>query len=394
MIKDKNFLLLFPYPSEPDGQSLQGNLLLKGMLDLGYKVFPCDRANNEQKWWAYEHYKPDIVIGTGYWGDTPDLITDTLEHGFQPVPWLNADGWVANYHDILNKLPLLLVTSKWVKETYERDGVKGEHIQVAHIGFDPLVFYPVPENDSSRLHLRKLLGVEEDEKMILIIGGDVTSKGAQEMLKALAKIDKEFPKWKLVFKVWDSFSAKNHGKEESQLIKELELPEEKIKYLEGKFAPEFIAALLNACDIYAAPSRLEGFGMIQVEAQACGKPVISINAGGPADTIVHGKTGYLVDVGEEIQLVSEWALPRHGFAKKQMIYFDQPKTFAYRANIDQLAECVLKLLKDDELRKEMGKAAAKHALDNFHYIKTTQDLLNIIEKNIFSKEIKLELSSS
>ena len=67
-----------------------------------------------------------------------------------------------------------------------------------------------------------------------------------------------------------------------------------------------MASLINACDIYCAPSRLEGFGMIQLEAQACGKPVISINVGGPKDIILHEKTGYLVDVEHEIKLESEY----------------------------------------------------------------------------------------
>ena len=49
------------------------------------------------------------------------------------------------------------------------------------------------------------------------------------------------------------------------------------------------------------------------------------------------------------------------------LVFDKPKTFAYRANVDQLAEYTLKLLKDDKLREEMGKNAAEHALKNFHY---------------------------
>ena len=50
------------------------------------------------------------------------------------------------------------------------------------------------------------------------------------------------------------------------------------------------------------PSRIEGFGMIQVEAMACGKPVISINVGGPAETIIHNKTGFLAKVSEEVLL--------------------------------------------------------------------------------------------
>ena len=54
--------------------------------------------------------------------------------------------------------------------------------------------------------------------------------------------------------------------------------------------------ILNAADIYAAPSRLEGFGMIQVEAMSCGIPVISINECGPKETIIHNKTGFLAKV--------------------------------------------------------------------------------------------------
>ena len=45
--------------------------------------------------------------------------------------------------------------------------------------------------------------------------------------------------------------------------------------------------------------------MIQVEAMACGKPVISINKGGPAETIIHGKTGFLAGVAEEVKLNEE-----------------------------------------------------------------------------------------
>jgi starch synthase len=57
--------------------------------------------------------------------------------------------------------------------------------------------------------------------------------------------------------------------------------------------------LLSACDIYAAPSRLEGFGMIQVEANACEKPVIAIDAMAFRDTMVHGETAFLAKVAEE-----------------------------------------------------------------------------------------------
>jgi alpha-maltose-1-phosphate synthase len=374
-------LVLYPHPPEPDGVSMQGHYLIKGLRELGVEVMPCDRANSLEKLHVYKSFQPDVVIGIGFWGDTPEIVHSPLNHGLKVVPWFNADGWVANYHHTLNDLPLLAATSNWVKQTYMRDGLTGNNIQVCHIGYDPETFHPINDLESIK-KLRGMLGIQDDEKMIFTAGGDVTSKGAQEMLKALAKIDDQFPNWKYVLKTYDSFSAEDHGHEEEDLIEELGLDKNKIIYLQGKYSPEFMASLLNACDIYAAPSRLEGFGMIQVEAMACGKPVISINVGGPKDTIIHEKTGFLVDVETEIKLPSEWAYDWMGFEDKHKIVFDKPKTFAYRANIDQLADYTLKLLKDDILREQIGKNAAEHALKTFNYKITAQKMLDLINQHV------------
>jgi alpha-maltose-1-phosphate synthase len=374
-------LVLYPHPPEPDGISMQGHYLIKGLRELGVEVMPCDRANTLEKLHAYKNFQPDVVIGIGYWGDSPEIVHSPLNHGLKVVPWFNADGWVANYHRILNDLPLLAATSNWVKQTYIRDGLTGNNIQVCHIGYDPETFYPTNDLESIK-KLRGLLGIQDDEKMIFTAGGDVTSKGAQEMFRAIAKINDKFPNWKYVLKTYESFSAEDHGHEEEDLIEELGLDKNRIIYLQGKYSPEFMASLLNACDIYAAPSRLEGFGMIQVEAMACGKPIISINVGGPKDTVVHEKTGYLVDVETEVKLPSEWAYDWMGFEDKHKIVFDKPKTFAYRANIDQLADYTLKLLTDDSLREQMGKNAAEHALKNFHYKIISQRMLDLINQHV------------
>ncbi len=383
--KDKikmKILVLYPHPPEPDGVSLQGHYLIKGLRELGVDVMPCDREDNLQKLHTYKAYEPDVVLGIGCWSEFPEVVQSPMNHGLKAVPWFNADGWVANYHDRLSALPLIIATSNWVKATYIRDGVKGDNIHVAHIGYDPEVFHPLPKNDPRIKELRAMLGINEDEKMIFTAGGDVTSKGAQEMLRAIKKIEKDFPNWKYVLKVNESFSAEDHGIEEEELIEKLGINKDKVIYLAGKYSPEFMAMLLNACDIYAAPSRLEGFGMIQVEAMACGKPVISINVGGPRDTVVDGKTGFLVDVNYEVKLDSEWAYPWMGFEEKHKIVFPEPKTFAYRADVDQLAERTLKLLTDEKLREDMGKAAAEHARDKFNYVTTAKRILDLIEEHV------------
>jgi len=377
-------LLLYPYPLEMDGQSLQGHYLARGLRELGVEVMECSRNNNLQKLWTYKSFNPDAVIGIGFWGDSPDVLYSPLNHGLKAVPWFNADGWVANYHDTFNNLPLMCVTSNWVKQTYIRDGLHGNNIHVCPIGYDPDVFKPIPMHDKKVQKLRELLGIQPDEKMIFTAGGDVTSKGAQEMMQAIAKFQDKFPNWKYVLKVNEGFSAEDHGIEEDKLIEKLGFDRNRITYLSGEYSPSFMAMLLNACDIYAAPSRLEGFGMIQLEAQACGKPVVSINVGGPKDVIKHNETGFLVDVSHEIKLDREWAYPWMGFEEKHQITFPEPKTFAYRADINQLAECTLRLLQDDNLRKQMGEAAARHAFENFHYKVSAKIMLDLLKENLIN----------
>ena len=142
--------------------------------------------------------------------------------------------------------------------------------------------------------------------------------------------------------------------------------------------------------IYAAPSRIEGFGMIQLEAQACGKPVISIDVGGPRDTIIHGETGFLAEVASEIRLESEWVTKKMGFERRHRMKFPEPKTFAYRANVDQLAEYLLKLATDAKLRNKMGKAAAQHAYDTFNYRITAKHIADLIKKYVLKERNAVE----
>ncbi len=374
--------VLYSHPVEPDGLSIQGNLLYRGLKEMGVDVMPCHYSPSFQKQWTFDAFKPDVAIGVGCWTYTPDIIFNPQNSGVIPVPWFVANGWVANYHKVLSELPLVFTTSQWVKDTYKRDGVDVKNYRNLPIGFDPDEIKPIPKNDPKVIKLREMIGIQPHEKMILTIGGDVTSKGAQEMFKALVEVDKEFKDWKYVLKTWESESAEVHGVEEDILLDSLGLDRGKIQYLSGAFSHDFMPYLLSAADIYAAPSRLEGFGMIQMEAEACGVPVISINVGGPVDTIVHGETGFLAEVGEEVKLTEEWAYEGMGFSADHKIKFSEPKTFAYRASIPDLKKYILQLLTDDKLREEMGRKGAEHALKNFHYKVVAEKAFKMLKENI------------
>jgi len=374
--------VLHAYPPEPDGLSIQGYLLYRGLKELGVDAMPCHFSPSFQKQWLFNAFKPDVVIGVGCWSNAPDIIYSPQQNNIIPVPWFVADGWVANYQKTISELPLVFTTSTWVSSTYKRDGVDIKNFKVLPIGFDPIEIKPIPKTDPKIIKLREMLGIQPHEKMILTIGGDVTSKGAQEMIKALAEIDKDFKDWKYVCKASESECAENHHREEEALIESLGIDPGKIIYMTGMYSHDFMAYLLSACDIYAAPSRLEGFGMIQMEAEACGIPVISINIGGPVDTIVHEKTGFLADVGESIELKEEWAHTDMGFEAKHKIKFDKPKIFAYRASVPDLVKYTKLLLTDDKLRGEMGKNAYDHVMTNFQYKDIAKKCLRFLEEGL------------
>ena len=374
-------MMLSPSPAELDGISLQGEYLYKGLRENGYNCRPCNRKPGFEKEYLYRSFKPDVAIGVGFWGDTPNLILDPQKHGITPVPWLNADGWIANYHEILEKLPLIFVTSNWVKETYRRDGVFNRNMHPMPIGVDTEQMKPITRDNPRVREMREMLGVKPDEKMILTIGGDTTSKGFQEVLRALGKIGDGFTKWKYVGKGWENRQPTYHYKAESAIIKEFGF-RKKVKYVDGPMSRDTMRVLLAAADIYAAPSRIEGFGMIQVEAMACGIPVLSIDAGGVKDTVLHKETGFLAKVGETVELEQEWVYKDMGFKRKQVIKFDKPKTFAYRADVDDLAQYLLKMLQDDGMMEKMGKRAREHAAKNFDYRKTSLDMARIIEQKL------------
>jgi glycosyltransferase involved in cell wall biosynthesis len=92
-----------------------------------------------------------------------------------------------------------------------------------------------------------------------------------------------------------------------------------------------IPRILRSSDVLVCPSLFETYGMSNVEAMACGVPVVSTNVGGPTETVVEGETGFLVPPCE-------------------------PRPLAAR---------VLELLGDPTLRQTMGAAGRRRVLEEY-----------------------------
>jgi glycosyltransferase involved in cell wall biosynthesis len=359
-------LVLYDYPPSPGGLATQGDLLYRGLFEMGIDVHAVHYESAQEKEWYYRWFKPDVVVGVGYWGYTPQLIIHPQRHGVQPVPWLVADGYIANYQEILNALPLILVTSNWVKEMYVRDGIEGGKIEVLPVGCDTDAFIPYSMSDPKIVAVREALGVTPDQLMILTVGRDAASKGAQEVMQALAIIDHKAPKWKYICKVWPQQRTKVQNLADREMATNLGI-DKNVYYATNTISRNFMPYLIGACDIYAAPSRLEGFGMPQVEAGACEKPVLGINAMGMLDTLIHGETAFLANVATKIVVDHVMLGGESGFEDKHRVEFEEPRTVDYRANVHDIAKYLLELMNDAALREKMGKAGRKRVVANFDY---------------------------
>ena len=374
-------LVMYEYPPTPGGLATQGDLLYKGLMELGVDVHAVHFESNQEKEWYYRWFKPDVAVGVGYWGYTPHVILNPLQFGIQPVPWLVSDGYIANYQDILNSLPLILVTSNWVKEMYVRDGISGDKIVVLPVGCDTDTFKPIPKDDPKILAVREALGISPDELMILTVGGDAASKGGQEVMKALAIIDKKVPKWKYVCKVWPQDRTKIQNISDDELATSLGI-NKKVIYAVNTISRNFMPYLIGACDIYAAPSRLEGFGMPQVEAGACGKPVLSIKAMGMLDTMVDGETAFLAEVAQRIVVNEVMLGGESGFEPHHKVVFDVPRVVDYRADVPDIAKYMQRLMNDEPLREKMGKAGRERVVENFDYRVVAKKFVQIINEKL------------
>jgi len=330
----------------------QAEALVKGLRQTNADFKTVLISNKEELERCYREYKPDVAVGIGAWDKYYEFVEDPLSRGVRVLPWIVSDDLVKDHIDGYNKLKLILTTSSYCKKVFIRDGIKEEKLKILHEAVDS-DFWKKSLNAEEEKKFLDMLSVDSSFKIhpkydlnnikkkgipiILTMGGDVTSKGAQEVLRALGKLDKSL-EWLYILKAWPQAHTFNRGQEEFQLIRDLEL-EDKVRYMVTDFSIEFVRNLINICDIYAAPSRGEGFGLPLVQAEMCEKPIVSVKALSIVDIVVDKETGFLAEPIREDGIL--------------------------KGNIDDLAVNLETLIKDQKLRKTMGKKGREYAVKNF-----------------------------
>lgn len=141
---------------------------------------------------------------------------------------------------------------------------------------------------SEKLHFKNLIA-PNDEKILVHVSNFRKVKRVDDVVKMFSIVNKSIPS-KLIL-VGD-------GPERSrieEMCRQGDCGCDNVKFL-GK--QEQLEELYNISDLFILPSESESFGLAALEAMACGLPVISSNAGGLPELNIHGKTGFLSDVGD------------------------------------------------------------------------------------------------
>ncbi|HEX6887418.1 MAG TPA: D-inositol-3-phosphate glycosyltransferase [Candidatus Nanopelagicales bacterium] len=163
-------------------------------------------------------------------------------------------------------------------------------IDVVLPGTDLDVFHP-----GGRAAARAALGYRDDELVVLFVGRIQPLKAPDVLVRAVAELRDRDPdlasRLRLVFCGGPSGSGVEHPTALADLADELGVP--------ADFRPPTDRAALRAsyvaADVLAMPSYSESFGLVAVEAQACGTPVLAANVGGLPVAVADGVSGLLVD---------------------------------------------------------------------------------------------------
>ncbi len=238
----------------------------------------------------------------------------------------NADVLICNSRNTRS-----ILIDKW--------NVPENKLVVLYPGVDAGYFVPDDRNQEVRSRLSW-----NTRPVLLTVGRLQKRKGHDLMIRSLPLIQKEFPDV--------IYSIIGNGKEYEGLkliTEELNLGD-LVQFMEEVDEEKKLLCYQQA-DIFILPNRtvlndIEGFGIVLVEAQSCEIPVVAGDSGGTRETMLPGKTGLIIDC----------------------------------TSVESIAEAIVSLLRQPELRQKMGKEGRQHVLQSLDW-----EVVIDQAKNVFSE---------
>lgn len=209
--------------------------------------------------------------------------------------------WKGRKHDAmvfaLRHAHRVIANSEFTRDELIKRGVAPGRITLIYPGVDSDRFRPgLPCGD-----LKAQIGLAPGQKLILSVGRLSRRKGFDMVIRSLPDLLRQG--------IDVRYALIGIGEDRAYLANvagEMEVSDR--VHLLGHVPPEDLPRWYNASDVFAMPNReidgdTEGFGMVFVEAAACGKPVIAGKAGGTGAAVLDGVTGLRIDGDQPAHVV-------------------------------------------------------------------------------------------
>ena len=211
-------------------------------------------------------------------------------------------------------------------------------VHVIHNGMDPAEYAVRSDGDVIRRY-----GIDPDKPYILFVGRITRQKGIVHLVRALRLLDSGFQ----VVLCAGSPDTPEIAAEMKSEVEAARALRPDIVWIGGMVPRQDLVAIYSHASLFVCPSIYEPFGIINLEAMACGVPVVASAVGGIPEVVVPGKTGVLIPV-------------------EQMNEAPFEPIDAGRFSAD-LAAAINALMADDALRAKMGGAARRRVEEEFNW---------------------------
>ena len=296
--------------------------------DIGMAAAPVDADLIHAHTW-YTHLAA-ILAKLAY--GIPLVIT---VHSLEPMrPWkreqlgggFDVSSWVER--TALEMADAVIAVSRQTREDILRlFAVQPAHVQVIHNGIDTEFYRPVHEADALERH-----GIDVSQPYLLFVGRITRQKGIVHLARAIRHLD---PRIGVVLCAGQPDTAEIAGEMEEAVAK-ARSHRPGIVWIPEMLPREELRQLYSHAAAFCCPSVYEPFGIINLEAMACGVPVVASAVGGIPEVVVDGETGVLVPVADDLTAFEH-----------------------------DLADAINGLMAQPDLRARMGAAGRRRAVESF-----------------------------
>lgn len=275
----------------------------------------------------YVHDFQQLGVAQAWKGpDVPKLF-----HLHTPFPSVLPGGWADYFVSHLGQYEAVVVSTHRYAQNLRAAGLTTP-VHVIRPFIDPSTYKRATQADIATFRAR--FGLGDDDRIILNVGRMDPMKGQDRLLRALPRLLAHDPRARVVLVGNGSFSSSKRGglgldkgptwRAELEALAETLGVNDRVTFT-GHLGDDLLPAAYASCEVFCLPSTREGFGLAAIEAWRHDKPVVVCDRAGVSELVENGVNGESVDCADE----------------------------------GALADAILRMLRDPDAAREMGRAGRK-----------------------------------